>query len=52
MKKKLKIELHLTKDLKDKMIVFVPHKSKIDELPLTAEEFAKALLTYNKTLNL
>ena len=44
MKKKLKIELIFTKDLKDKIIVFAPHKAKLDELPLTALELAKALL--------
>jgi len=31
---KLKIDMHATKDLKDRIILFYPHKMKIDKLPL------------------
>ena len=33
MKKKLKIELHLTRDLKDKMVVYIPHKTMTGQIP-------------------
>jgi hypothetical protein len=42
--RQVKVELNFTKDLKDRMIVFVPHDLRIDELPLTQEKLVASIL--------
>lgn len=44
--KKIKLEMHPTKDLKDRLIVWYPHKMKLDRLPLTQKAMLEAMFPF------